>query len=252
MAIILLILVFLILLYCFHYNTTNKLINEYFDNGNVIVYGAKGKGKDLLFQKRIYMKKKKYLSNISYGYKGEILEVKNLNVDPNTYENFINGDITKCEKNEEYENVDYYLSDGGIFLPCQYDYLLHKKYPSFPIYYALSRHLYNSNIHVNCQALSRVWKAIREQADRFIKCEKVIKLPFILICKIRMYDKYESALNNLLPMKTTLANKYSKALVEQYKATNGEILTRYYVIRKKDIQYNTRHFENVVFSKETK
>ena len=88
-------------------------------------------------------------------------------------------------------------------LPSQYDTKLYKSYPSFPIFYALSRHLYNSNIHCNTQNLSRVWKALREQADFYIKCIEV-KKPFILglfgflridfIC----YDKYESANNSLL------------------------------------------------------
>lgn len=119
-----------------------------------------------------------------------------------------------------------------MFLPCQYDYQLHKKYPSFPIYYALSRHLYNSNVHVNCQALSRVWKAVREQADGFIKCLNVIKLPFVLICKIRFYDKYETAYNNMLPLGSRILNPYSRANADQYQATHGEIKTRYYILLK--------------------
>lgn len=38
-----------------------------------------------------------------------------------------------------------------------------------PIFYALSRHLYNNNIHVNVQNLGRLWLKLREQADSFIR-----------------------------------------------------------------------------------
>lgn len=253
MEIVIVLIPFIILLIIgIHLFNTNKMINEYFNRGNVIVFGAKGKGKDLLFQKRIVLnKKKKYHSNIDYGYSGTIRTIHTLTVAPNTYEEFINGNITKINKINNYEKIDYFLSDAGVFLPCQYDYLLHKKYPSFPIYYALSRHLYDSNIHCNCQALSRVWKAVREQADGFIKCLKVLKVPGILICKIRFYDKYESALNNLLPLKARLLNKYSKATADQYYSTNGEIKERYYILLKKDIKYDTRHFEKILFNEET-
>lgn len=245
--IILSILFLVFLVYAFiHTRKTNKILKDVFKNNSVIVFGRKGKGKDLLFQKVIYLRKKEpYLSNISYGYKGSLKPINTLNLDPNTYENFINDNIVKVD-NMSYEKHDYYLSDGGIHLPSQEDHFLHKKYKSFPLYYALSRHLYLQNIHINVQALNRLWKAAREQADYYIKCRRVVKLPFIMVGYITTYEKYSSADNELLPMGNRIFNKFSKAEQDQYSATNGKIENRFYFILKKHIKYDTRYFKNVV------
>lgn len=228
--------------------TTNDYIKKVFKDHSTIVFGAKGKGKDLLFQKVIYLNKnKQYLANQDYGYNAIITPISELNVDPNTYEKFINGNIQIIHKNENYEGKDYFLSDGGVFLPCQYDYQLHKKYPSFPIFYALSRHLYNMNIHCNTQNLERLWKAVREQADYYILAKGKIKLIFGLVCCITFYDNYNSASNKQLPMTARLLNGFSKAQVDQYNATYGTIKTKIYYIRKKDIKYDTRAFHKTLF-----
>lgn len=233
-----------------HTRKTNRILKDAFKNNSVIVFGRKGKGKDLLFQKVIYLKKKQpYLSNITYGYNNISTPINALNLTPNTYENFINDEIKKIDKNDAYEGLDYYLSDGGVYLPSQYDSKLHKRYMSFPLFYALSRHLYNMNIHCNTQSLSRLWKPIREQADFYIKCRKVVKLPFIMIGYITTYEKYDSAEKELLPLGSRIFNKFSKAECDQFYSTNGKIENRFYLILKKHIKYDTRHFEKVVFKK---
>lgn len=232
-----------------HLKRTNSLLKEYFKS-SVIVFGAKGKGKDLLFQKMIYLKRKKsYLANMTYGYKGIETPIRALNVEPNTYTEFIDGKIEKIPKNKNFEGLDYYLSDGGVYLPSQFDFQLHKKYKSLPIFYALSRQLYNMNIHINTQAITRLWKALREQGDKYIKCIGTIKFPTFIIVKIRMFNKYETAVSNLLPMKKGIfPSKDLRARIEQYNATHGEILERMFLIKKRHIKYDTRHFEKVIFN----
>lgn len=244
---ILMILLLVFLAFVFiHTRKTNRILKNVFKDNSVLVFGRKGKGKDLLFQKVIYLRRKEsYLSNISYGYKGEIVPIKDLSIEPNTYENFINDEIVKV-KSKDFEGKDYYLSDGGIHLPSQEDHYLHKKYKSLPLYYALSRQLYLQNIHVNTQVNSRLWKALREQADYYIKCRKKINLPFVIICFITTYEKYSSADNELLPMRGRFFNKFSKAEVDQYEATNGLIENRFYILLKKHIKYDTRYFKNIV------
>ena len=118
-----------------------------------------------------------------------------------------------------------------------------------PLLYSLSRHLYNNNIHVNTQSLERPWKALREQADFFVKCNGVIKLPFFLIISCNTYDKYRSALDELEPLSARILNKYSKAEVDLYHAQNGEIHSGHIFIRKSKIKYDTRAFEKLVFKK---
>lgn len=225
----------------------NGKLKRTFNIHNVAIYGAKGKGKDLLTQLVINLKKKPYLSNIDYGGHFIPIELKDLNINPNTYEEFINGEVIKIDKKQEWEGLDVYISDCGVFLPSTYDMLLNKTYKSLPIYYALSRHLYNSNINFNTQALNRVWIKLREQADYYVLCRGIIKLPFhILIC-ITYYDNYESALRKQKPVRKGLFNKFRKSEKAIYDATYGDIHNSIVVIKKKHIHYDTRYFHRVVF-----
>lgn len=63
---------------------------------------------------------------------------------------------------------------------------------------------------------------------------------------ITTYEKYQSADNELLPMNGRLFNKFSRAELDQYNATNGNIENRFYIIFKKHIKYNTRYFKDIV------
>lgn len=238
----------ILLIYCLIGLWNTHVVKNKFKECNVIVSGKKGTGKDLLFQLIISKRKREnYYSNIDYGYKYHHIGLKDISVEPNTYLNFIDDDIKKIKKLHD-DKEDIYISDGGIYLPSQYDAILYKKFPSFPIYYALSRHLYLQNIHINTQNINRVWKALREQADYYIICKKVTHwLFFWLKISYITYDKYESALMNLLPMGNRFFNKFSKAEQDQFKATNGEIKKRYSFILKKKIKYDTRAFANILF-----
>jgi hypothetical protein len=226
-------------------NNINYLI-KVFKRNNVIVYGKKGSGKDLLFSLIINKRKKLHYSNIKYNNDTMLINVGDLTLYPNTFQNVIDGNIEKIDPNLK-EKIDIYISDGGIILPSQYDYLLDKKYPSLSIFYALQRHLYNSNIHINTQALTRVYKKVREQADGYIKVLRSIFIGPIFIQQCIYYDKYESAESSLLPMPKPLLNNPNTALYNQYNATNGIIKPLIYFGYKKHIKYNSRYFHNVFF-----
>lgn len=228
---------------------TKRRIIQAFRSNNVLVFGKKGKGKDLIFQEVIATRKAPYLSNIDYGGK-RLKEVwpNELSVTPNTYENFIANEVATLEKKDAWEDIDAYISDMGVILPSQMDSLLHKKFPSFPIYYALSRHLYNSNIHGNTQNLERAWKAIREQADYFVQARGVINLGFCLIVRTTEYDKYKSAVAELSPVKGGgLFNSFRKAETAIYNATNGFIKDGYLIVWKRHIKYDTRAYHEKIF-----
>lgn len=223
-------------------------IKKRFNNGNVIVFGHKGKGKDLLFQKVINKRRNKsYFSNIDYGKKFNKLDMAMIDLAPNIFENMIENNVVKIIDPLGVENTDIYLSDGGIYFPSQYDTLLNKKYRSFGLAYALSRHLWNNNIHVNTQALSRVWKLLREQADTYIKCRYTLKLPFILVTAYTIYDKYSSAENDVRPIKARFRNKVSKAEVDIYNGSNGLVKNGFIVQLKKSVKYDTRIFKKIMF-----
>ena len=227
-----------------------KFLVARFRAGNVIVFGAKGKGKDLIFQKVIAKRKEAYFSNMDYGYKHNYIKLSDLELGQNTYENFINDNVQVIEKDERLEGADIYISDAGIYLPSQYHYLLDKKYKSLPVFYALSRHLYNNNVHVNTQALNRVWDKLREQADSYFKALKTVKICGLLFTKVRYYETYQVANENRAPMRRRMLNKYSKALGDEYEAYNGLVFDMWIVQLKRNVKYDSRYFHRVVFGVE--
>lgn len=248
MEIVLLVVTILIGYFIFRSTMNLSFLVKQFEKNNIIVFGKKGAGKDMIFQQVINKRKRMHYSNISYGEKTLPIVMNDISLWPNTYEEMINGKITKIKPNLN-ERLDIYVSDAGVMLPSQYDWLLHKKYPSLPLLYALQRHLYASNMHVNVQSLSRVWKPIRELADGYVQAERTIWIGPFYLQFITYYDRYESAERSLLPMKRRIINGTSDALVDQYIATNGLIKPMYLLGTKKRIKYNTRYFRDVFFLK---
>lgn len=208
-----------------------------FERQNVIVCGKKGTGKDVLFSAIINKRKKPAYSNIDYGKYTIVRPISYLNTLPNTYDNLLQGKIKIIEKNIQ-EKVDYYLSDGGIYLPSQYDNALCKddNYKSLPIFYTLSRHLGNMNVHVNVQNINRLWLKLREHADYYITCKGCLNLGFWLYLKTIHYENYDDCLNNKLPVRRK-RNDESK----------GHIEYRRYLIPKRFLTYDTRHFHRIFY-----
>lgn len=221
-------------------------IANQFKVSNVVVFGKKGSGKDILFSAVIKKRGCAHYSNIEY-YKGKtiIQPLKYLSVEPNVYSDFIDGKITVIDKKIT-ERIDYYLSDGGIYLPSQYDNLLSKQYPSLPIFYALSRHLGNMNIHVNVQNLNRLWIKLREQADCYIRTKKTVNLGFWLLVTTYTYENYEDALELLKPIKKTIKGDVSK--VEE--SSRGMIEKRSILVPKRWLEYDSRYFHKVIYGVE--
>ena len=207
-----------------------------FSKQNVIVTGKKGAGKDVLFSAVINRRRKKCYSNIDFGKYSIVKPIAYLNTLPNTYENLLENKITIIEKNIE-ERTDYYLSDGGIYLPSQYDIALCKSdnYKSLPIFYALSRHLGNMNVHVNVQNINRLWIKLREHADYYINCKLCVNLGLWLYLKTVHYEDYDDCLNNKLPTRRRIDE------------SKGHIEYRRYLIPKRFLTYDTRYFHKVFY-----
>lgn len=235
----LLLAVFLIRAFLFK----REIVRE-FKRCNVLVAGKKGSGKDLLFQEVISKRRKPYYANISYGGKFEQVTCKDVSVYPNTYRNFIEDQVTPVPRRFR-EKTDVYISDGGIFLPSYMDSTLYKCFPSFPIYYALSRHLACHNVHVNVQNFGRLWKALREQADSYVLVHKTINLPFFLLVDSTLYDKYQSAEAGLDPIKVRMFK--TKETSDEYHALHGYIKRGWIIVPKWHVKYDTRAFEKVLY-----
>lgn len=223
---------------------SNTLWN--FKHCNVLIAGKKGSGKDILTQWVINKRHDYYYANISYGHKHKIVQLKDVSCAPNDYDHIVNDKIEK-QPHVFREKKDIYISDIGIYLPSYMDSKLYVKFPSMPVFYALSRHLFNGNIHCNTQNIERGWKALREQADFYIQVKRTYKIfGFFFITKYYSYDKYESAKQNLLPLKARWFNKYSKAEYDKYKATNGDIRKGYIFQTKNKLLYDTRAMEKIM------
>lgn len=177
--------------------------------------------------------------------KHKIISLQDVSVKPNTFNNFVTNTIEKVPHSLK-EGKDIYISDIGNFLPSYMDSTLYKLYPSMPIYYSLSRHLYNSNVHCNTQNIERGWKALREQADFYVICKRTIRIFNWFITRMVTYDNYNSAKNGIQPIKLRMLNKYSKANVDLFVAQNGDIRKGYIIQHKKNLTYDTRYFEKVV------
>lgn len=218
---------------------------------NVITFGKKGSGKDLITNYVVNKRKEFYYSNIPYSEVGtyEIITPNDISIAPNDYKHFVENNIVKIPHRFK-EGCDYYISDMGVYLPSYMDSTLYKLFPSLPPFYALSRHLYNANVHMNVQNVERGWKAIREQADFFVMCVRTRKFLFWTFTSVITYDRYDSARQGLRPLKKRMLNKISKAQYDLYVAQNGDIRKGTIIQRKKNIKYDTRAFEKIVLSGE--
>lgn len=227
-----------------------KQLCNLFSNGNVIVFGKKRKGKDILFNAVINARKKRCYSNISFNKKySSVKDISDFELKGIDYKAFINKGtlerINRSDLNFE-DGYDLYISDAGIHLPCQYNSELDKRYRSFPILYALSSQVFKMNIHLNTQALNRPWDKIREQADYYIKALHTTFIFGLVITRYRVYDKYASALNDLRVFKTSggilKKSNDSKAQKDTYLAMNGVIEEHFIIQFKKHIDYDTNAF----------
>lgn len=248
------IIIFIVILlgFCLYwlvvFNEGKKVLIDTFSNDNVIVFGAKGKGKDLIFNKTINARNRPYYANIPYNkLLGVVKDLSELSVAPNTFQNIMDGNIVQIQKTLN-EETDYYISDAGNYLPAQYSAQLVKKYPSLPTFYSLSRHLYKMNIHANTQDLTRIWNLLREQADKFIKAEKTVCVfGIFLITTYIYYDRYESAASEIRPFKQRLLNKEQKALKSDFEAKHG-VVKRFRIMQlTKHVYYDTRAFHKIIF-----
>lgn len=277
------VMLLLILIFRLKFWANNRFWKK-LSSGNIFIFGPKGYGKDQLMQLSVIKKykgwfnrnRRKALSNIEdqfgYGYGTQFQDpVKVFSLFPNTYKNLIEHTVQKLIKNPKYEGRDYYLSDASTEFPSHADTELKKAYPSFGMYYALSRQLYNMNIIVNTQVGGRLWILLREQVqDGYVEALGTIgwgkvwsSLPILrnyVFVKARYYQKQQSAELGLLPFsKVALINNSldhlyltsGGATKEQYEATNGKIREFTVLMKKKHIKYDTRYFEKVFFTEES-
>ena len=227
-----------------------KKITKLFKLGNVSVCGLRGTGKDMLFANVVMRRGKPYISNTNYGGKWIPFDPDALNC-RNTWRNFITGKLNHYDYPYE-DGVDFYLADGGVYMPSQHQGELVKEYGHIPIYMAISRHLGDCNFHYNVQNLNRMWDKIREQSDIYIRCIwcKAFFGKFVLQ-KVVIYEKYESAVNRVPPfrLRRPFFNKDRMQVwdiqKQNYDIAHGSVKSRILIYWNRS-KYNTRIFKEML------
>lgn len=231
-----------------------KKIIKMFEAGNVSVSGKRGRGKDMLFANVIARRRKMYISNSDYKCRRapyvrmDFSRLKTGNI----YKNFLDNKVKKYIYPYP-DGTDIYISDCGIYFPCQYNDRLNRDYEDIINFFALSRQLGECNVHTNAQALNRVWDKIREQSDQYIVCRSCkVLFGFLVVQKVRIYEKYESAVAEVAPFRCSIplfakseVRSQVKMMREKYRIEYGEIKSRtlIYVNRSR---YDTRVFKRIL------
>lgn len=228
-----------------------KKVIRLFEDGNVSVFGLRGRGKDMLMANVVVRRKKPYVSNIDYGGKWHPLNFDTLDCGKNIYENFIRNDVNYY-KYAYGDGVDVYLSDAGIYLPAQYCNEINRRYPFLATFQAISRQVALCNFHFNTQALNRVYDKVREQSDIYIRC-MWCKVLFgkIVIQRIYIYERYQAAADcvPLFDLPRPLLNptrRLTYDLAKQsYQISHGKIKGRTLIYINKS-KYDTRRFKEML------
>lgn len=226
---ILLIVVALVALFVILFSARKRKVISLFKQGNVIVTGLRGSGKDMLMANVIASRKEPYVSNVDYKCRHTAyipLQLDKLSV-PDKFQNFIDGDLIPYEYPYP-EKSDIYISDAGVYFPSQYQGQLVKEYEGLPYFQALSRHLGDCNFHCNVQNLNRLWDKIREQSDIYIRCKSCKVFGKFVVQTIVVYDKYDSCLNRVEPYKH-IATPFSMSakIRTEYKARDAQCLREF-------------------------
>lgn len=229
-----------------------RKIVKLFENGSVCVVGLRGRGKDMLFGNVIARRKIPYVSNTNYGGKHIPFVPSAYNCGGNTYRNFISG-VIKPYQFPHPDGTDIYVADCGVYFPSQYCNELNRDYAYLATYSALSRHLGQSSMHVNCQNLNRVYDKLREMSDTYLLCNwcKVFFKGRLVLQKITIYDKYQSCVDRVpmfwLRRPLLDANRLQLWQIQKqnYEITHGKIKSRILLYRNK-AEYNTRVFKEMM------
>lgn len=243
----------LIVLLCFYINTL-KVIGL-FNKHSVSVFGAKGSGKDMLFGNVIARRKNNaYVSNLNYKIKGKHhipFSYDTININ-NRFVDFLDKKVNYYEYPFG-DGADIYLSDCGTYFPSQYYNQLDKLCAEMPMFMALSRQVGDCYVHTNCQNYNRVWDKIREQSDRYVMCLGCVVLFGFVIQRVRVYERYESALEHITPFswytgKIILSNEERTICVQKHQEhinRYGKITDKILFYKNKS-KYDTRYFREVL------
>lgn len=235
--------------------TFTPIVN-FFKNHSVAVVGMKGTGKDVLMGNVIARRSNlQYVSNCDYGYKFNKFEYDKI-VPKAYYLDMIKGKVTPYVFPFP-DFTDVYLSDVGTYFPAQYCNELNKLFPDLASYNQISRHLGESKLHWNTQALNRCYDKLREHSDVYLYCEWLCKPLMkigLVVQSVIEYDKYESCLNRVKPCRVRTkmfmneqARTQTEIYLDDFYNKHGKVRRRFLVYlnrSKHDTRFFKKFFEN--------
>lgn len=221
-----------------------------FKQGNTLVSGLRGRGKDVAFCVVINARKKNYISNINYS--SPKAKFQRFEFDEKVWELAGNGNFDfvdnklKPYKYPYPDGLDYYISDAAVYFPSQYQNELVKRYRGAPLFQALSRHLGDCNIHCNTQVQNRLWDKIREQSDIYIVMRHCWFIPKTKFCHISayVYTLEESAEKQIRLPKFPLG-KVGKEQRIQFEIAHGQI-KRIGFFTRLPFNYDSRRYKKIL------
>lgn len=255
------------IVWIYFYLQGNKLKKH--GQSNIIVFGGKGSGKSLLFQKLIIMESNRPLSNIDFGY-NDIVNPHTYfqSIAPNDSKKMITNKLVIVNKNPLWEKRNYYFDDTNMFASNTEDAFLKQYFTSMNLFILGQRHFYDSCTILNAQSLDRIYKNLRElQLDGYISVQYQIGFNSRLISSLPIFKKYvfinyiyyknyETARMGKLPYKeVAFLDKMmsaahvgsGRALEKIYNAENGKIYRSTVVLKKKSLKYDTRVYHQWLF-----
>lgn len=220
-----------------------------FKQGNVLVSGMRGRGKDFAFCVVVNARKRNYISNVQYSspkkkYQRFDFEPKVWALAGNTYDDLVSGSPRKYVYPYP-DEVDYYISDAAIYFPATYHNELAKKYKGAPMFQALSRHLGDCNVHCNTQVQTQLWDKMRTQSDIYVVmqgCRHIFGKLFYL--KSFVYSLCESADMQIKPPRFGLGKKASEAKYN-FEIAHGSIKKIGFFCRL-PYRYDSRRFKRIL------
>lgn len=260
---ILLLIIFLIFIIWFVNRLKQRYILRLFRDNSIQVAGSRGSGKDCLFNFVISRSKPqrykgqknkvfRYISQLDYAVGKKHVEripfdpCRQFNLGGNTSSDFIEGKYRRYEYPYP-DKIDYFISDVGVYFPSQEQSMLCRKYPSFPLFQALLRHLGDSNLHTNSQTFQRPWDKIREQFELYIYTKKCKVFFGKFVHQVMyVYERYDAACQHVKPFKRMLG-RTARIERQKYLAQYGDI-RRVSVWYKMKYKYNSRVFKEILLN----
>lgn len=235
--------------------TIQKIVRMY-KRGSVSCSGMRGSGKDILTANVIARRGGYYVSNVDYKSRVRFKKSRYIRFNPallrvgNSYKEFIENKV-KSYIYPYPDGTDIYISDAGVYFPAQHCSELNRDYKDIPTFMALSRQLGDCNVHVNSQALNRVWDKIREQSDQYIVCQWCKVIGRVVVQCIRIYERYQTAVDNIPPCRVKMPllspERRQRAMLERerYLLQYGRIQSRLLIYFNKS-DYDTRIFKSIL------